>query len=70
MSFEKKERRVCDICGKVLNEENFYSCTSAYARKTDVYYPVSQYDLYVGDKIPTYNNTHTDVCLQCWEKML
>lgn len=69
MSLEKKERRMCDICKRIMSEESFYSCQRNYAYKENEYHATSLMEYYVGDRMSTYNGTYTDVCMKCWEKM-
>jgi hypothetical protein len=62
---EVKVTRKCNICGKIMSKENYWSCEQAYAENNE----------YVKQQSPGMNlvsnpqPTKTDVCLGCWEKM-
>ena len=67
MSLEKKERRRCDICGEVISDVDYYSCSRTKARTYDEYY-TDQVTGWIGTNYPLYP-TFIDVCLDCWAKM-
>ena len=45
MSLEKKERRMCDICKRIMSEESFYSCQRNYAYKENEYHATSMLEI-------------------------
>ena len=68
MSVEMLTTRKCNICGKNISDEIYYSCKEQYATKND-WCRVYTGTQITTDGIPSYNKTHTDVCSSCWDKL-
>lgn len=66
MSIETLITRKCDICGKIMSNDFYYSCQRQHAIKNEWTQVYGGYQQYTTDGIPSYNTTHKDVCSECW----
>lgn len=68
MSLEVKVTRKCNICGKIMTNENYWSCERAYAESNEY---IKLQGVYTGtiNMGPQTTPTKTDVCSGCWELM-
>ena len=65
---EVKVTRKCNICGKIMSNENYWTCEHAYAESGDY---VKIQGPYTGtvNMGPSSQPVKTDVCRACWDKM-
>jgi len=68
MSKEMASRSRCDICKRLLDNEYFFCCQKSWAPKQSEFNKVSWIQT-MGDRIPSYNDVYTDVCMDCWKKL-
>lgn len=67
---EVKVTRKCNICGKVMANENYWSCERSYAESGEYAKQSAVYATTTTiNGIAAAAPTKTDVCLGCWDKM-